>query len=155
MVDYYCRWIEIAQLHTMTSKEIISHMKSIFARFGIPEKVISDNASYYTSDEFRLFSIDYGFTPTTSSPVHSAGNGADRAVQTIKGLMRGSEDPSVALLNYRATPLANGYSPAELLMSKKLKTKLPISPEHFNPKVVDLVNVKQYQENDTASKIEC
>ena len=64
MVDYYCRWIEIAQLHTMTSKEIISHMKSIFARFGIPEKVISDNASYYTSDEFRLFSIDYSFIHT-------------------------------------------------------------------------------------------
>ena len=148
LVDYYSRWIEVEQVHTMTSREIISHMKKIFARFGIPDKMRSDNAKYYMSDEFKLFSMDYGFKHVTSSPGHSSGNGeAERAVQTIKRLISGKEDPCIALLNYRATPLANGYSPAELLMSKKLKTKIPISPEQLKPKLVDSAKVQVYEEN--------
>jgi hypothetical protein len=48
-----------------------------------------------------------------------------RAVQIIKNLVSGAKDPYAALLEYRMNPLANGYSPSELLMTRKLHTKLP------------------------------
>ena len=43
IVDYYSRWIKIAKLTGLTANSVINHTKSIFARYGIPEKVISDN----------------------------------------------------------------------------------------------------------------
>ncbi|KAJ8405506.1 hypothetical protein AAFF_G00319790 [Aldrovandia affinis] len=59
---------------------------------------------------------------------------AEKGVQIIKRLLRkaaeAGEDPYLAVLNYRASPLECGRSPAELLMNRKLKTKLP-SAEHL------------------------
>ena len=36
-------------------------------------------------------------------------------------------------MNYRATPLANGYSPSELLFGRKIKTALPQIPSKLIP----------------------
>ena len=56
-------------------------------------------------------------------------------MQTIKNLKK-SNDPYLALLIYQSTPLPNSnYSPAELLMSRKLRTNLPILNSDLKPKV--------------------
>ena len=39
--------------------------------------------------------------------------------------MEKSEDPYLGLLSYRNTPLSFGRSPAELLMNRRLNTRLP------------------------------
>ena len=43
-------------------------------------------------------------------------------------LLKKNLDPYIALLNYIATPLQNGLSPAELLKGRKLCTRLPALP---------------------------
>lgn len=122
VIDYYSRFIEIAKLASMTSNEVISHLKSIFARHGIPQYVVSDNGTQYSSQQFQDFAKVYGFKHITSSPHYPQSNGeAERAVQTIKKLLDKSADPYLALMAYRATPLKLGYSPAEL---KKLKNNI-------------------------------
>ena len=50
VVDYLSRWIEISKLEQTTSRCVISHMSSIFARYGIPELVVSDNGPQYSSE---------------------------------------------------------------------------------------------------------
>ena len=118
VVDYYSRYIEMAKLNSVTSCSIINHLKSIFNLHSIPETVVSDNGLQYSCKELSLFTTSYGFTHVTSSPKHPSGNSeAERAVETVKNLLRGSEDPYNALLNYRATTLAYGLSPAEILVS--------------------------------------
>ena len=86
--------------------------------------------------EFIKFAENYGFIHTTSSPKFPQSNGeAERGVQTIKNLKK-SDDPYLALLIYRSTPLPNSnYSPAEFLMSRKLRTNLPILNSDLKPKM--------------------
>ena len=48
VVEYLSRYIEISRLNRQTAEEVITHTKSIFARHGIPEKVISDNGPQFS-----------------------------------------------------------------------------------------------------------
>ena len=138
IVDYYSRFIEIARLNRLTADEVIARTKSIFARHGIPETVISDNGPQYASEAYKKFAEEYQFKHVTSSPYFPQSNGeAERAVRTIKGLLKKSSDPYLALLAYRTTPLQVGYSPSELLMSRTLRSAVPTTRIQRAPRVPD------------------
>ena len=130
IIDYFSRWIEIAKLTSLSSNSVIAHTKSIFARHGIPEVVITNNGPQFASADYKKFAQSYQFEHITSSPNYPQGNGeAERGVQIVKNLLKKSEDPYMylALMAYRSTPLEVGYSPSELLMSRRLRTTVPIS----------------------------
>ena len=147
IVDYYSRFIEIAQLKRTTADEVIRHTKSIFARHGIPEVVISDNGPQYSADAYEQFAKEYQFQHITSSPYYPQSNGeAERAVGTIKRLLNKEKEPYLAILSYRSTPLQNGFTPSELLMSRKLRTTVPIPREQRKPKVPDLESLRAREE---------
>ena len=124
----------MSKLSSTTSSSVIQHIKSILSRHGIPETFVSDNGPQFLSTAFTQFAMDYGFHHQTSSPNYPQSNGeAERAVQTVKSILNKATDPYLGLLSYRATPLANGYSPAELLMGRKLCSTIPMLPEMYNP----------------------
>jgi hypothetical protein len=80
-------------------------MKSIFARHGIPDELISDDMPY-NSAEFRRFAKEWEFTLSTSSPTYPQSNGqSEKAVHKMKRILKKSEDPYPALLEYRNTPV--------------------------------------------------
>ena len=74
-VDYYSKWIEIVKLSSLSSNNVICHLKSQFAKYGIPDELISDYGPQYSSLAFREFSNNYGFAHTTSSPKYPQENG--------------------------------------------------------------------------------
>ena len=126
----------------------MEHCKSIFARFGIPEVVLSDNGPQFSSREFRKFSQVYCFTHITSSPYHPQGNSeAERSVQTMKNLLKKSTDPYIALLNHCTTPLLHGYSLAELMMSQKLRNCVPTIPSQHIPFKPEVEEFKKKDEH--------
>jgi transposase InsO family protein len=145
VVDYYSRFIELAKLENTTTSSVLNHLKSMFSRHGYPQTLVSDNGPQYSSKEFKLYALEHGITHITSSPGHPSGNGAaERAVRTVKDILKASKDPYNAMLAYRTTPLENGYSPAELLMSRKLRTKLPSITS--KPETVNFAKVKEKEE---------
>ena len=77
VVDYYSKFIETCLMRDKTAGTIVTHMKSIFARHGIPEELVSDNMPY-NSKEFKHFASDWGFKLTTSSPTYPQANGSVR-----------------------------------------------------------------------------
>ena len=136
IVDYYSRYMEIAYLKQTTTEEVVIQTKRIFARHGIPEVVVSDNGPQYSSKKFEDFADECHFQHVTARPYHPQSNGeAERAIGTVKSLLRKEKDPSIALLAYRTTPLSNGYSPAQLLMNRRLRTTVPITREMRQPEV--------------------
>ena len=91
VVDYYSKYPELALLNDKTAGTIVTHLKSIFARHGIPEKLIGDNMPY-GSKEFRQFAQDWGFTVVTSSPEYPQSNGqSEQTEQTLKNLLKKAE----------------------------------------------------------------
>ena len=102
VVDYYSRYVEVITLRGKTSsKSVIAALKTMFARHGIPDELRSDNGPQYHSDEFAQFASDWGFRHTTSRPRYPQSNGqAERAVRTVKDILRKENEPAKALLAY-------------------------------------------------------
>ncbi|XP_026689282.1 uncharacterized protein K02A2.6-like [Diaphorina citri] len=141
LIDYYSRWIEVTTLKDKSTASVIIALKNIFARFGIPKILISDNVPF-NSTEFIAFSREWDFKSQTISPHHSRSNGlSEKAVGIVKSLFvkanYTNQDIQLYLLNYRNSPVAGlEYSPAQLLMSKNLRSKLPIDGSHLYPNVI-------------------
>uniref|UniRef100_A0A671U8K1 Gypsy retrotransposon integrase-like protein 1 n=1 Tax=Sparus aurata TaxID=8175 RepID=A0A671U8K1_SPAAU len=133
--DYYSRFIEVLHLPSTTSRRVIQKLKAVFARFGIPDEVVSYNGPRFSSADFQEFAKELDFQHCSSSPHHPQGNGhAERAVQTAKKILK-QKDPVMALMAYRSTPCSTtGFSPAELLMGRKIRTTLPTLEENLIPK---------------------
>ncbi|RXN16535.1 dynein heavy chain axonemal [Labeo rohita] len=140
-VDYFSKFQEIAKLTQTTSKHVVTALKSIFARHGIPEEVVSDNGPQFSSAEFRAFTESWEFGHATSSPGFPQANGqSERAIQTVKNLLKKAQesqrDPYIALLEYRNAPMDGvKLSPAQMLMGRRLKTKLPTSTKLLRPQL--------------------
>ena len=104
----------------------------------------------FSSTSFAKFAEDYGFTHILTNPRYLQANGeVECAVQTVKNLLKKTSDPYKALIAYRATPLESGLSLAELLMGRKIRTRIPTSPSNLKPSWPYL---EQFRENDASLK---
>ena len=84
---------------------------------------------------YKDFAKSYRFRHETSSPLYPQSNGLAELVQTAKRLLSRSDDPQLALLTYRATPLPwCNLSPAQLLMGRSLRTTVHQVTSHLIPK---------------------
>ena len=107
-----------------SSQATIKALRPIFATHGLPEIIVSDNGSAFTSEEFQEFVKQNGIRHLRSAPYHPASNGlAERAVQTFKNAMKKATTSDLEthltrfLFQCRITPhTTTGVSPAELLM---------------------------------------
>ncbi|KAK9693557.1 Integrase zinc binding domain [Popillia japonica] len=94
IIDHYSDFYEIDELKDLNGKTTVRICKRNFARHGIPEIVVTDNATQFVNDEFINFS-----------------NGkAEATVKIAKNLIqktsRNGEDLWLALLIARITPNA-------------------------------------------------
>ncbi|UYV83505.1 K02A2.6-like, partial [Cordylochernes scorpioides] len=139
--DYYSRYPEISLLQNLTAQEVISRLKSIFARHGTPETVRSDNGPQFQKvlgSEFSKFSKEWSFKHITSSPKFPQSNGFIEAIiKNIKQSFKKEEDCYLTLQAYRTMPLESGYSPAELLMGRRLRTSVPAIESSLMPRYLD------------------
>ena len=128
IVDYFSRYPEVIKLALTTSQSIIAALKSNYVRCSIPEIVVSDNGPQYSSQEFTGFAKAYSFSHITSSLHYPQSNGhMERAVKTVKNLLTDSGDHNLS------TPLTwCGYSPAELLMGRTIRSDLPQPQESLH-----------------------
>lgn len=152
VMDYYSKYIELVSLNDISSKGVINKLKSMFARHGIPQILVTDPGTQFTSHEFQIFVNSYEFNHVLSSPKHSQSNGQiESGVKIAKGILKKCEhsntDPYIGLLNYRNTPKGNLPSPAQLLFSRNLNSLLPCSAKFLEPKVTkpnpNLVNKRK------------
>ena len=138
--DYYTNYTEVARLNTKTSRSVIKEMKVVFARFGVPDTLITDTGLQLSSAEFAVFAKTWGFEHKTSSPLYPQSNRkAENAVKTVKRLFSKCKEAGrsefQALLDWRNTPSAGmGTSPAQRLMGRRCKTLLQVAGSLLQPR---------------------
>ncbi|XP_062507885.1 uncharacterized protein K02A2.6-like [Corticium candelabrum] len=110
-----------------------------FSHFGYPHVIVSDNATTFSSQEFKTWCHERVMVHLTGAPYHPATNSAaERLVQTFKRFLKKSkkspkEPLQEFIMQYRRSPLANRYSPSELLNNRQIRTKIDTllpSPAH-------------------------
>ena len=145
VVDAKSKWMEAIQMSSTSANATITALRSLFATHGLPEEIVADNGPQFVAGELKDFLTAYGVRLCLSSPYHPASNGeAERAVRTFKEAMRimknepGTQTEKLArfLLGYRTTPhTATGYPLAEILMGRKLQTRLELLRPNLSARI--------------------
>ncbi|KAJ8377451.1 hypothetical protein AAFF_G00260090 [Aldrovandia affinis] len=122
-------------------------LRSLFARTGIPEQLVSDNGPQFTANEFQVFLKRNGVRHITSAPYHPATNGlAERFVQTLKQGLRAMADEHSPLnqklanflFAYRnATHATTNQTPAMLFLGRGLRSRLDLLKPNLRRTVQD------------------
>ena len=145
VIHAYSKWLEISLMPTTTSSKTIETLKSHFARYGLPEQIVSDNDPQFTSDEFKWFCKSNGIRHITSAPYHPSTNGAiERTVQTMKKSLKSTVNESGTiqtklsrfLMSYRSIPhTTTEETPAELFLRRPIRTRLDMLKPNLENKV--------------------
>ena len=129
LIDAHSKWIEAIHTSTSTSTVVIEELREKFAQFGIPQTIMTDNDSCFTSAEFESFLSSNGIHHLMTAPYHPASDGlAERVVQIIKKGLKKNKNGSFrthlsrTLSSYRLTPQTmTAVSPVELLLKSRLR----------------------------------
>ena len=139
VVDSHSKWIEVKHMTSTTCEKTIDELRLIFAAHGLPEELVSDNGPQFVSHMFSEFMMKNGIKHTLVPPYHPPSNGAaERSVRVlkealVKQVIEGTKGRSIKhrlanfLLRYRTTPhTTTGVSPSELMVKRKLRTRLSL-----------------------------
>jgi len=128
-VDYFSGYITVDPVSTTSTQEVIRVCNNLYQKFWPPERIVSDNGPCFNSTQFKQFTESLDIQHDTSSPHYHQSNGrAERAIRTVKGMMKKSTSPTgvtLALLAYHDTPVSDNLpSPAELFFSRRTNSRL-------------------------------
>ena len=139
---------------TTTSTATIHELRCLFASYGLPEQLVSDNGPQFVSDEFQVFLKSNRVKHIRSAPYHPSSNGlAERFVRTFKTALRAAEYTRLTfhqqlmnfLLSYRTTPhTTTGATPASLFLNRHVRTRLDL----LHPSVHTRVTANQAKQKE-------
>lgn len=137
--DHFSNFIEVESLQTTTTRAVCKALKTLFARYGVPDTLMTDNGPQFSSSEFGTFARVWSFEHSTLSPHYPQSNGrAENAVKTMKWLFmkckEAGQSEYCALLDWRNTPTEGvGTSPAQRFLGRRCKTLLPMTDSQLEP----------------------
>ena len=133
VIDAYSKWVEVIDMRKCTSSEAtIRELRTIFARWGLPRTLVSDNGPQLVSNEMKEFLESNGIQHIPVPTYSPASNGlAENAVRNFKVSMekagRVSRDIHLNLsrwlLHQRNTPHSTTQqTPAQLMLRRPTRT---------------------------------
>ena len=137
VMDTYSKWPHVLKLNNYpTSETTTSTLDDLFAMWGRPETILSDNGPQFASKTFADWCNAHSIAHLTSAPFHPASNGeAERLVgvfkQAMKRAVREKKSKHLALREflqqYRVTPhCTTGRTPAELMLGHQVWSSLSV-----------------------------
>ena len=59
-IDKFTKWPEVEAVRKVTTQSAVKFFRSIVCRFGVPNKIITDNGTQFTSRTFMQYVQDLG-----------------------------------------------------------------------------------------------
>ena len=105
--DHYSDFIEVDKLENTLSATAATKTEAHFARYGVPEMILTDNGPQFIASDFKRLCQRYQTKHVTSSPYWPKGNGkSEVSVKIVKRILKKSGKNGLyeALLVHRSTP---------------------------------------------------
>ena len=138
-IDRSTRWTEaIPLIDTTASSVAIAFVSGWISRFGVPVNVITDRGSQFESELFAEISSIIGFNHMRTTSYHPQSNGMiERHHRSLKAAIRARNENwyftlPIALLGYRLTPNASGFSPFSAVTGSQMLCPQPILDKNIN-----------------------
>lgn len=140
IIDAFTKWPEVFEMKSTTTEITIEALRETFARYGIPETMVSDNGTQFTANKFLEFCKINGIQHLCSPPFNPSTNGlAENFVKSFKnGIQKacndgGNENVTLTtiinryLLTYRTTVHSTtGETPSNLMFKREIRTRLEL-----------------------------
>ena len=141
IVDYYSRFYEVEVMQSTTTEKIIDRLADTFCRHGLPNTIKSDNGPQFKSNEFREYCEQQSIIHQKVAAKWAQANGEvekqNRSLLKRLQIAHAENKPwrtelRKYLTAYRSiTHNTTGRSPAELLLNRKVRGKIPdLSIDH-------------------------
>ena len=74
-IDKFTKWPEAVPVIKVTKNMVLQFIRDITSRFGVPNRIITDNGTPFTSALFKDYCEDLGIKPCFASVAHPWNNG--------------------------------------------------------------------------------
>ena len=157
-IDKFTKWPEVEAVRKVIAQSAVKFFKGLVCRFGVPNRVITDNSTQFTSHAFMQYIRDLGSKVCFASVAHPRSNGqAERAnAEVLRGLRtktfdklhksgrRWIDELPVVLWSIRTTPnRATGQTPFALVYGAE--AVLPTELVYGSPRVLAYDELEQEQ----------
>ena len=83
-IDYFSKWAEAIPLREVGAKQVADFIRThLIYRYGVPYKIISDNALYFKSQVMIKLVEKYKFKHSFSSSYNPSSNGQAEAFNKV------------------------------------------------------------------------
>ena len=74
-IDKFTKWPEVEAVRKVTAQSAVKFFKGLVYRFGVPNRIITDNDTQFTSRVFMQYIQDLGSKVCFASVAHPRSNG--------------------------------------------------------------------------------
>jgi transposase InsO family protein len=95
-IDKFTKWVAVEPVCTMPDRSAVKFIRGLVCRFGVPNHIITDNGSQFTSGLFREYCASAGIKICFASIAYPRSNGqAEHAnAEVLKDSRRKASMPS-------------------------------------------------------------
>ncbi len=137
VIDRRTRYPVVESIPSTNFKVTKQRFKKIFATYGIPSELCTDNGPPFNSREFEQFADEEGFIHHCVTPLHPRANGEAEAfmrlvnkteqMSVLQGLDTAEREMAMQemLIAYRSTPhQATGVTPYKAMQYREIRTRI-------------------------------
>lgn len=138
IIDSFSKYTVFLPARNTNSKTVVNLLeKNLFAFFGFPKFLVTDNVSYFTSREMTDMCLKYGIRQVTTTPYYPCPSHAERANKNIKTAIRifhsdnhTEWDKNIQFFQIAfnsAQHRSTGLSPAQLFLGREIQQPLELN----------------------------